>query len=228
MLSSIDGSLSPSRFTKSPDGTSASWASLYSETHHKLDSQAWIVGRVTMAEISSGQPYPPADVGHPPRPIYRAADAVPAYAVAVDLSGKLHFNGPKVDGDHVIVLLGHDVPDHHLAELIGDGISYIVVPGHEPDFEAALSELRHSFNIERLLLEGGAGINGTFFAAGYVDELSVIIAPALDAREDLRSIVVANGGLASSTRLSLRRCEAIGEGAVHLRYYVHPVNTRPS
>lgn len=51
-----------------------------------------------------------------------------------------------------------------------------------------LDVLGRELGIRRLLLEGG-GINGSFFAAGLVDELSVIIAPALDGQSDGRATV---------------------------------------
>jgi len=41
----------------------------------------------------------------------------------------------------------------------------------EIDFAGALTTLRRELGIETLLLEGGAGINGSFLAAGLVDEL---------------------------------------------------------
>jgi riboflavin biosynthesis pyrimidine reductase len=50
-----------------------------------------------------------------------------------------------------------------------------------------LDVLGRELGIRRLLPEGG-GINGSFFAAGLVDELSVIIAPALDGQSDGRAI----------------------------------------
>ena len=96
-----------------------------------------------------------------------------------------------MDGDHVVVLLGRDVGDRHLAELAADGVSYIVAEGAEMDLAVMLDVLGRELGIRHLLLEGGAGINGSFFAAGLVDELSLLVAPALDGRSDSRTIVEA-------------------------------------
>ncbi|RUY19589.1 riboflavin deaminase, partial [Mesorhizobium sp. M7A.F.Ca.CA.001.13.2.1] len=63
MLASLDGSLHPSRYTSSPDGTRAEWSSLYEHIHNDLAADAWIVGRVTMAEMSKAGAHPPANAG---------------------------------------------------------------------------------------------------------------------------------------------------------------------
>ncbi|TIU48776.1 MAG: RibD family protein [Mesorhizobium sp.] len=195
MLASLDGSLHPSRYTESPD--------------------------VTMAEMSKAGAHPPAHVGKVERPHHFARRDAGSYAVALDASGKLHFAKPDIGGDHVVVLLGRDVEDSHLAELAADGVSYVVSQTPDIDLAAMLDVLGRELGISRLLLEGGAGINGSFFAAGLVDELSLLIAPALDARAANQGVVeFGEAGLAGKMRLSLTSCEVLAHGLVHLRYAV--------
>ena len=93
------------------------------------------------------------------------------------------------------MLLSSDVPDSHLAELAADGISYIVDSRETIDLKAVLEVLGDRYGIGRLLLEGGAGINGSFLAAGLVDELNVLIAPALDGGTNVQEIVAYDPGL---------------------------------
>ncbi|TPM94563.1 RibD family protein [Mesorhizobium sp. B2-1-3A] len=221
MLASLDGGLHPSRYTASPDGTRAEWSGLYEQIHGDLEGDAWIVGRVTMAEMSKAGAHPPAHAGKVERPHHFAQRNAGPYAVALDASGKLHFAKPDVGGDHVVVLLGHGVSDSHLAELIGDGVSYIVSETAELDLAAMLDVLGRELGIRRLLLEGGAGINGSFFAAGLVDELSLLVAPALDARAANQGFVeFGESGLAGRAQLSLTSCETLAHGVIHLRYAV--------
>jgi len=223
MLASLDGGLHPSRYTVSPDGTRAEWSGLYEQIHGDLEGDAWIVGRVTMAEMSKAGAHPPAHAGKVERPHHFAQRNAGTYAVALDASGKLHFAKPDVGGDHVVVLLGHGVSDSHLAELTGDGVSYIVSETAELDLAAMLDVLGRELGIRRLLLEGGAGINGSFFAAGLVDELSLLIAPALDARAANQGFVeFGESGLAGKMQLSLTSCETLAHGVIHLRYAVSP------
>jgi riboflavin biosynthesis pyrimidine reductase len=221
MMSSLDGSLSPSRYTTSPDGERVGWSKTYEALHDMFGGDAWLVGRVTMAEISKAAAHPPVDPGTPPRPLHVADHDATRYAVALDPSGKVHFDSGDLDGDHVVVLLGADVSDAHLAELAADGVSYVVGAGGDIDLAAMLETLSTAFGIRRLLLEGGARINGALLAAGLVDELSVLVAPALDAKPDAPAIVDAGAsGLAGYVALSLVSAETLDGGTVHLRYAV--------
>ncbi|MBZ9706399.1 RibD family protein [Mesorhizobium sp. ESP7-2] len=223
MLASLDGSLHPSRYTASPDGSRAEWSGLYEQIHNDLEGDAWIVGRVTMAEMSKAGAHPPAHGGKVDRPHHFARRDAGSYAVALDASGKLHFAKPDIGGDHVVVLLGHDVADSHLAELAADGVSYIVSQTADIDLAAILDVLGRELGIRRLLLEGGAGINGSFFAAGLVDELSLLVTPALDARAANQGFVeFGEAGLAGKVRLSLTDCKPLTHGVAHLRYAVSP------
>ncbi|ESY65406.1 MULTISPECIES: RibD family protein [Mesorhizobium] len=223
MLASLDGSLHPSRYTTSPDGTRAEWSSLYEHIHNDMAGDAWIVGRITMAEMSKAAAHPPANAGQVDRPYHFAQGHAATYAVALDASGKLHFAKPDIGGDHVVVLLGRGVADSHLAELAADGVSYIMSETPDIDLAAMLEVLGRELGIRRLLLEGGAGINGSFFAAGLVDELSLLVAPAIDGRAANQGFVeFGEGGLAGKMQLSLTSCEALVHGLVHLRYAVRP------
>lgn len=223
MISSLDGGLHPSRWTTSPDGKLGDWSGLYQSCHEKLEGDAWMVGRITMAEMSKGNPHPPSEYGKVERPCHFANRDAVNYAVAVDASGKLHFSRNEIDGDHIVVLLGGDVPDSHLAELANDGVSYIVSAQPQPDLSAMLDTLGRELGVKRLLLEGGAGINGSFLAEGLVDEISLLIAPALDGRAASQSFVeFGEEGLADKVQLSLKSCETLEHGVIYLRYAVTP------
>lgn len=220
MLSSIDGRLHPSRYTASPDGTRTEWSGVYERLHDELAADAWLVGRVTMAEMSKAGAHAPVTGVTAIRPVHVAA-RTDSYAVAVDRSGKLHFDKGDIGGDHAIVLLGADVADEHLVELASDGVSYVVADTAEIDLAAALDTLSAQFGIRRLLLEGGGGINGSMLAAGVVDELHVLVAPALDGGDGTQGIVSHGAdGLAGKVTLSFRSATPLEHGVVHLTYDV--------
>src|SRR5262249_46006885 len=166
MESSLDGKLHPSRWTKSPDGERRNWSAMYERTHEALAGDAWMVGRVTMQEMSKAAAHPPARIPSVARPLHVAKTNVRTFAVVLDRSRRGHFSGSTVGGDAAIALLGSDVSDAHLAELHADGVSYIVARGVEIDLAAMLETLNGVFGIKRLLLEGGGAINGSFLAAG--------------------------------------------------------------
>jgi len=222
MVTSIDGRLHPSRFTASPDGTRSDWSGQYEKVHASLKANAWLVGRVTMAEMSRTGPHAPSGPWNVARPIHVARTDAATFAIALDLAGKLHFQGAKLSGDQVIVLLGPAVPDSHLAELAADGVSYIVSAGAELDFPNLLGVLAREFGIKHLVVEGGAKTNGAFLAAQVVDELRVLVAPALDGAEGVQGIVDYPNGLAGVVRLRLRSAEVLDHGVVQLAYAVLP------
>jgi riboflavin biosynthesis pyrimidine reductase len=223
MIASLDGSLHPSRCTTSPDGSRAEWSEIYEEVHRAFEADAWLVGRVTMAEMSKAGPHAPMQYSAVARPYHFAARSPGRYAVALDPSGRLHFAKAEINGDHVVVLLGRDVPDSHLAELAADGVSYIVAEAANVDLAATLDVLGRELGIHRLLLEGGATINGAFFAAGLVDELSLLLAPIVEGRVGVQSFVeFGEIGLAGKVQFSLQSCEKLASGLVHLRYAVTP------
>jgi riboflavin biosynthesis pyrimidine reductase len=222
MVTSIDGRLHPSRFTASPDGTRGDWSGEYEKVHASLDANAWLVGRVTMAEMSRTGPHAPPAPWKVERPIHVAKTDAGTFAVALDPSGKLHFQSGKLSGDHVIVLVGRDTADSHLAELAADGVSYIVSAGAEFDIPGLLDTLAREFGITHLVVEGGAKTNGAFLAAQVVDELRVLVAPALDGAEQAEGIVDHRNGLAGLVRMQFKSADALDHGVVQLAYAVLP------
>lgn len=223
MISSLDGGLHPSRWSQSPDGDRGDWSRLYEEIHQDLAGDAWIVGRVTMAEMTRAEPHPPARAGAVDRRRHVAAPGAESYGIALDPGGRLHFSASDIGGDHVIVVLGPDVSDSHLAELVADGVSYLVSDSAAFDLGKVLERLADEFGIRRLLIEGGAGICGSFLATGLVDEFSLLVAPALDGRVGHQTIIeFGDVGGADKVRLTFSGCDALQNGLVHLRYAVTP------
>jgi riboflavin biosynthesis pyrimidine reductase len=224
MLISLDGRIHPSRWTQSPDGDRKVWSSTYERVHETLAADAWLVGRVTMAEMSKADAHPPEGPFSVMRPHHFARRDADGYAIAFDRSGKLHFSKPDVGGDHVVVLLGPSVPDRHLAELTKDGVSYVVAPDEGMDARPLLELLGRELGILRLLVEGGGNVNGSMMAAGVVDELSILVAPAIDGAVGVTGVfeVLDARGLAGKARLRLTSSETLEHGLVHLRYAVEP------
>jgi len=222
MMVSLDGRIHPSRWTDSPEGDRKDWTTLYEHLHGTLRGDAWLVGRVTMAEMSKGAPHPPATPGTVERPHHFARRDAGTFAIAFDRSGKLHFNKADVGGDHVVVLLGPGVPDAHLAELANDGVSYVVAADDQMDPRPLFELLGRELGIKRLLLEGGGNVNGSMLAAGVVDEISLLVAPAIDGALGITGVfeVPEAAGLKGRARLRLASCESLAHGVVHLRYTV--------
>jgi riboflavin biosynthesis pyrimidine reductase len=156
------------------------------------------------------------------RPIHVAKTDAATFAVALDPSARLHFQGAKLSGDHVIVITGPAASDSHLAELAADGVSYIVSAGEALDIPSLVDLLAREFGIKNLVVEGGAKTNGAFLAAQVVDELRVLVAPALDGAEQVQGIVDYRNGLAGLVRLQLKSADVLDHGVVQTVYAVLP------
>ena len=88
-----------------------------------------------------------------------------------------------------------------------------------------LGKLRRHFGIARLLVEGGGGINGAFLAAGLVDEISLLLAPAVDGGRGVPAVFdtdVVEGAtpVGQGVSLTLTGCDMRPNGVVRLRYGV--------
>lgn len=216
MASSIDGRIVPGNW---PEGPTAMLSGIYEVIHRQLKGDAWIVGRVTMAEFAQGEPVPAKASGPLPRQTWRAPGAATGpFAVAIDQGGKLHLNIDRVNGDPLVCVLTEAVDDDHLAELRRDGISYIFAGKSELDLARAVEILGAEFGVERLLLEGGGGINGSFLSAGLVDEISLLVCPVADGLAGPTVIDRTSGPKGSS--LKLTALDRLDGDVVHLRYDV--------
>ena len=78
------------------------------------------------------------------------------------------------------------------------------------DFARVLETLNREFGIRRLLVEGGGRINGSLLKAGLVDELSLLLAPAVDGLAGgARAVRLRRGGRRRDRRRALRLSLAV-------------------
>jgi riboflavin biosynthesis pyrimidine reductase len=175
MLVSVDGRIHPRRWRPREGAV----AGLYEKLHDKIGSDAWIVGRVTGQEFAKAQAYEQSPIKVARENHYVRRDAS-AYAVIIDAEGKIAWGRADIGGDPIVVVLTRKVTDSHLAGLRADGVSYIFAGTDTLDLAAALDTLNRDLAIKRLLLEGGGLINGSFLRAGLIDELSMVVCPAID------------------------------------------------
>lgn len=80
----------------------------------------------------------------------------------------------------VVMVLTKQVKKEYLAHLRALGIAYIFAGEDEMDLTLALQKLKADFNIDDLILCGGATINGAFHKAGLIDEISLVMAPYIE------------------------------------------------
>lgn len=226
MTSSVDGRIKVRRWLADADRH-------YERIHGELGGDAWMCGRITMqgyADSADPLPEAPADDGAPvPREDHVAKKDAQGYAVALDARGRLDWGARNdITGDHIVVVLTEAVPDVHLRALRAGGQSYLFAGEREVDFALALRKLKALFGIERLLVEGGGYINGSMLRAGVIDELSLLLAPAVDGISGTPAVFDFRGDEADSMgkrrKLDLETCERLDDGTVWLRYRITPVD----
>jgi len=82
--------------------------------------------------------------------------------------------------------------------------------------------LNRELGVKRLLLEGGGGANGAFLRAGLVDEVSLMLFPAVDGAKGAPSVFdsaeVETDAPAPVTAMTLESHQVLEGGVVWLRY----------
>lgn len=192
MTASIDGKVT-GKFLSAPECERA--IDYYYQLNRDYKADAFACGRVTMEGSFTGGWYPDLSEFEPAySPMdYLVDDIGDFFAVAFDPHGRLGWKSNRIidaDGDpgydkaQIIEVLSHQVSGRYLTYLQTMGIPYIFAGDTQIDIEEALFKLKAYFGINKLLLEGGSILNGAFQRVGFIDELSLVVAPVVADAED--------------------------------------------
>ena len=216
MVPSVDGRIVTGTW-RLPRGLVAE----YERTGSTFDADAWIIGRVSMEPYAGRSALPARSGGERiPRADFVARSDAPSYAIAIDPGGKLRWNSGAIDEDHAVTVLTEKVPDRYLEFLRSRGVSYLFGGKNRIDLPTVLRKLRARFGIRKLLLEGGGKINGSFLAAGLIDELSLLVAPVADGGVGTPTLFDARKGPGPARHLRLLSVERRRGDLLWVRYRV--------
>jgi riboflavin biosynthesis pyrimidine reductase len=203
---------------------------LYEKIHESYGSNAWMCGRVTMEEhFTYGHQL---DLKHDNiAPILRNDCVVnknaESYAIAVDPSGKLGWTENSIESwnehrteDHIIEVLTEQVSDAYLAHLRKIGISYIFGGKERLNFTLIVQKLKNLFSIDKLMLEGGGYLNGSFLNEGLIDEISLILVPIADGASDSVTLFETSSFLNKPKPVNffLKEVEKLDDSGLWIRY----------
>jgi riboflavin biosynthesis pyrimidine reductase len=146
----------------------------------------------------------------------------PGYAIAIDPNGRLRWESGAIDEEHAVAVLTEGVSDRYLAFLRDRGVSYLFAGKRQVDLPTVLRKLRALFSIRRLLLEGGGKINGSFLAAGCIDELSLLVAPVADGSVGTPTLFDSPRVGGPARALRLLSVEQRRGGLLWIRYRLQP------
>jgi riboflavin biosynthesis pyrimidine reductase len=214
MMSSVDG-------RSLTDGWNLDFASdLYEATAASFKADGWVCGRVTMQEISHGEDYPRGLARGPiARTDFFAERNADQYAISIDPQGRVAWKTNTALKSHVVEVLSEQVSDDFLAYLQSIGVSYVFGGKSDIDLARVVDTLSRELDIQRLIVEGGSHVSGSFVNAGLVDEVSVLIMPLVDGRsKHPSSFEVAMEAWKAPAYLQLASVEKADHDAVWLRY----------
>jgi 2,5-diamino-6-(ribosylamino)-4(3H)-pyrimidinone 5'-phosphate reductase len=114
--------------------------------------------------------------------------------VVVDSRGRLR-NWQQIRREpywrNAISLCSRSTPQSHLAYLQRWHVDYIVTGDDHVNLRSALEELNTRYGVKTVRVDSGGILNGVLLRAGLVDEVSVLIIPALVGGTSPRSIFTA-------------------------------------
>jgi 2,5-diamino-6-(ribosylamino)-4(3H)-pyrimidinone 5'-phosphate reductase len=200
-------------------GSSRSLGTAYERTAQTFKADAWMIGRISMEPYAGNARMPRRKRRTPiPRRDFIANVDADSYAIAIDPSGRLRWERNTIDEEHLITILSQRVSDSYLAFLRSRDISYLFGGRTRINLKSVLERLRRAFGIKTLLLEGGGKINGSFLAAGLIDELSILVTPIADGSNGTPTLFDAGSAESRGRRFHLISARKLEDDIVWLRY----------
>lgn len=202
----------------------------YEKIHDRYGCKAWMCGRVTMEEhftLGHQLDLKNDNIETIPRTDYVANQDAKSYAIAVDPSGKLRWAKNSIEPwnenrseDHIVEVLTEQVSDAYLAHLRKIGISYIFGGKERLNFSLVVEKLKNLFAIDKLMLEGGGFINGSFLNEELIDELSLILVPIADGASNSVTLFETSSFLNKPKPVNffLKEIKKLDDGGLWLKY----------
>ncbi len=200
------------------------------DAHYK--HQGWLSGRTTTDDNFTHYKKPALNEQAPtvPKGDFVAEPTGHKYYISIDTSGKLGWDKNTLQyGDttaEILEVLTEKVSNAYKAFLREKNISYIIAGKESLDAELLLQKLNDLFHMDLVMLGGGGVLNWSFIQAGLCDEVSVVIAPAADAKADAPSLFDTKENLTDDTPVAftLKNVETKEDSTVWLTYDVNKTN----
>lgn len=109
-----------------------------------------------------------------------------------------------------VSVLSKNVKKEYLAFLRNIKVSYIIVD----TLEEALVKIKSLFDVDYLVLTGGATINGGFHKDGLIDELSIVMAPYIEGNHNEKGYAELDEYVGH--KYVYKSIKPLGDGGIHL------------
>lgn len=140
----------------------------------------------------------------------------------VDSRGRVRWEMTGGGGVELLVLTARATPAGYLAYLRREGICYLVVGEERVDLSLALTRMQGRLEVTCVVSEAGGGLNGALLRAGLVDEIQLLVLPAVVGGLGTPSLFDGSelSPTETPTRLRLLSSHAENDGLLWLRYEV--------
>ena len=143
------------------------------------------------------------------------------YWVIFDRTGRCNWLQNYVDYGgktaRVVMVLTEKVRKAYLAYLREKEIPYLLCGEEDLDLALAMKKCKEELGIGTLVLTGGAVINGAFFKAGLIDEISLVMAPYIEGNAREKSFLDTLGSY-TGTRYRFKDLQRFTDGGVQLLF----------
>lgn len=216
MMMSVDGRIDCGMTVKIP-GTDE-----YYTTLEALDAPVHVSGRVT-AELEMALPgrfEASEDAEWIDHPCYSKKRDSRNYEVVLDTHGMLLWPHESENDVPMIIILSEKAAKEYIDYLDRQNISWIVCGHDRIDLPEACEILHDVFGVERMAVVGGGSVNAGFLDAGLLDEVSIILGPAIDGRGGMTAVFDNLPMDREPVDLKLKSVESYPDGAIWIRYLV--------
>jgi 2,5-diamino-6-(ribosylamino)-4(3H)-pyrimidinone 5'-phosphate reductase len=140
----------------------------------------------------------------------------------VDSRGRVRWHTKGGGGFDVLVLVARATPPEYLAYLRQERICYLVVGEQRVDLTAALRRMQDRLGVTCVVSKAGGGLNGALLRADLVDEVHLLVYPALVGGSGTPTMFDGPelGHDEVPTRLRLLSTRVEADGMLWLRYEV--------
>ncbi|OHS99327.1 putative 5-amino-6-(5-phosphoribosylamino)uracil reductase [Tritrichomonas foetus] len=228
MLSSVDGRLDVSRYSKPYNDVDNKNGSSYFTIAEEYHPDGILLGSNSFLESIPSPSFDHSKFSPPATFDDYVGKMESKHLTAIfDSKGRIEYQSNDAFGDNIIAVLGESVSSEYLSHLRAKGISYIFAGKDGRNYQLALEKLYSLFGMKKVLLEGGGVLNGAFLKQRMIDELSIIIASSIDGLSGISSIFEYKGEKGEKPSegqfLELIETKVIPEekSSVLLRYKVH-------
>lgn len=196
----------------------------YSQLEQTYEPHAWLCGRVTSEQF--------ADVIETPLPEitkvvqmkdFKSTSKEESYLFLADIKGKLRWKGNTIIfGDksvhQLVIVVTKHTPQEYIAYLQHKDISYIFAGEKEINFVELFKKLKSDYQVDTLVLEGGALLNGSVMVEDFIDEISLLLTPLVLNKSDSPSLFERNSEKVILKQYNLDSVKKLENDCVWLKY----------